>query len=645
MSVFYHIKDITLGTPSHSSGHVTYAGAVYNPPNKLIKPFKVIYKKNKYGQSQFSRLEVMFSKLAQLFLSADSTPSLHLVVDNEKKINNKHITGLAVEHLCYVIEKKEGLQKNFYTLQNPKTVPNFEALKVNKAKNIPYYFLDKLPQGFFANLVKAENNGSLTIDYESLASIFTTAYTMEEDDLHKGNYGFYLVEREGKPQAVFFKIDHDLMFVNSIMSFHTRRPFHLLHGAHAFDITEQDLLSLTCLNNSSNSYWPTKFGYISNPFDNKEYHNYAEIDAFARLGIHPNFIKGKWKFFFKHILISNKLIEKTLEECADKNKAIDRAYIALITQATSARLACLRAVLFSIKEFRDYVKDLNKDDTQALLKEVIPSYLFHESISLQVHESFTHYQDLCKTQSGFVTGDTPLHTAIKLGEYRYDETLSMFVQFIDVKNALGKTPLDVALELFHSKENNPTDVRKNALFIMKHLLENGARKTKKYRESEIDSTVKAYEFINPYKNEISAEMHYRHFKDILRDIGEDHSFSLKFKKNLALDCIRRFIEVNEDHPRCENRLQRLRDDLNAYSSEEESAGVKYIRQLRSQLRGMYGLTSTLWEINKMISLALEHLQTKESRSYSFFSCSARLGTLNISELNADSDINTKSIYF
>jgi hypothetical protein len=621
MVALYHINDITLGPASRASGHEAFLRAIYNPPDEASEPFNIIYKKNKYGCPIFSRFEVRFSQLSQLFLLHNFTPSLRLVVDDDS-----NITGLAVQHLCYVIEKREGLHKNFYRLDEPQSSCDYTAVKATEATKIPYYFLDKLPQGFYARLVQAEVDGHLTIDYESLASILTTSFTLEEDDLHKGNYGFYLVEKDGKPHAVFFKIDHDLMYVDSIMGFHTRRPFHFFHGAHAFDITAEDLISLVNLKHSSNSYWPTKFGYFSNPFDNKEYHNYAEIEAFARLENNLEFNKAKWKSFLKHILIPRELIEQTLKKCADAQNASERANIALISQATTARLARLRAALFSITEFRDYVSTLSEDDTLNLLNEVLPPHLNTGNFAQQVQQSLGQYQELCKPEGGFEEGDTPLHTAIKLGQYRYEETLAMFGQFINIKNKAGQTPLDVALARVDSPEDDVKDMQKDARFIMKHLLINGADKTTAYRESGIGPTLKRYRFKNPYLEGISAKMHYQDFKTILRDIGEDHRLCLKSKKNLALECVKRFIRVNQNQPYFESRLLQLRNDLNGDSSEEECAGVKYIRQLRSnlwiirQLRGQYGMSSTLWEMNDLIDNALEqHNKEKEPNCFSFFS--------------------------
>ena len=610
-AAFYNIKDIILGLPSHS-GHEAYLGAVYRPDSQQI-----VYKKNKYGIASFSRLEVSFSQLAKLFLSPDLTPSQRLVVDDENQV-----VGVAVQHLCYVVENKEGLENAFYTLNNQRVNCKTTKHRITDLTKIPIYFLHNLPQGFYARLVKAEKDNQLTIDYDSLASILATSYTMEEDDLHKGNFGFYLVEREGKPHAVFFKIDHDLMFVDSIMGFHTRRPFHLFHGPSAFDIFAEDLLSFPNLKRSANSYWPTKFGYVANPFDNKEYHSFAEIAAFSRLAKNPTFIRSKWKTFFKHCSIPRSLIETTLKECANIQDPEDRAHIALITQAMVTRLAHLRAVLFSIKEFREFVVSLSDEENEELLREIIPT---NDALEPQIKRTLAQFHTLC-AENGFAEGDTPLHTAIKLGEYRYEESMRMFGHFINVKNKEGKTPLDVALDRINAfAPNVDNNVSIDMRFVMKHLLENGAQKTEAFKRARLDNEIKNYIFAHPFKASIVATSSYTDLQQTLREIGEAHQFCLKYKKNMAIDCIRQWIEVRKSHPDFQRELEQLKQDVNGQSSEAEAAPLKYLRQLQSrlwivrQLRGLYGWTSTQMEINQMIKQARQELYPQETSYFSFFS--------------------------
>lgn len=612
MVAFYNINDITLGTPSHS-GHEAYLDAIYNPRKQ-----KIVYKKNKYGIPSFSRLEISFSQLAKLFLSPDLTPEQYLVL-NEKY----HVVGVAAQHLCYSIQNKESLDQPFYALNEPLHGFSANPRKVTDAAQIPIYFLDKLPQGYFATLIEAEKKGQLSIDYASLASILTTSYTMEEDDLHKGNFGFYMVKKKGKPQAVFFKIDHDLMFVDSIMGFHTRRPFHLFHGPSAFDIIAADLLAFPNLKYSANSYWPTRFGYVANPFDSKEYHSFAENVAFAALADNPEFVKAKWKTFYKHLLIPTELIERTLRDGANTENAVDRAHIALLTQAMVARLAALRAVLFSLKEFREFVVGLDAREHEALLREIIPQ---NHPLEPQIKASLTHFNQLCASTNGFAAGDTPLHTAIKLGEYRYEESTRMFGHFINTPNSAGQTPLDLAVE--QAKRTTLTvaepDIRKDKHVLMQHLLEKGAHKTARFKQAKMDEEISNHQFINPYLPRIKPTLSYENFKNVLRDIGEDHRFCMKYKKNLAIGCINHWIGLRQPHPYFKYELKKLQQDINGKSPEMECAAVKYIRQLRSklwiirQLRGLYGQTSTQSEINHLIEKAMEPFAVKEGNTFAFF---------------------------
>lgn len=638
MVSFYKRRDIKTGDSPSPSGHKVYFSK-YVPEDKDI-----IYKENKHGEAKYSRLEVSFNQLAKLFLSKDLTPSQCLVFDDEG-----NVTGLAVENLRYMIANKEKVanrnapavevkkgrkrkkvekgkegehflanigneEHKFYELKTPEDKANciLTSKTVNFQDEIPFYFLDKLPQGFFAKLVEEEKKDSLKIDYESLASVLVTSYTLEEDDIHKGNYGFYIVLKDGKRQVSFFKIDPDLMFVDSIMSFETRRPFHLLHGHGAFDIKAEDILSFPNLKHSSNSYWPTKFGYVANPFDNKEYHSYADKAAFTSLETNPEFVKGKWKAFYKHSLMPIKLVEKTLIDCCGKKNPSDRAHVALMTQAMAARLANLRAVLYSTIEFRDFIAELPVEEHKALLREIFPNHS-----SKQINNA------LRPIDIKIEEGDTPLHVAIRLGEYRYEDTLRMFGQFINTKNKEGQTPLDVALEVWNS-EPKKRAICKNMRFIMQHLLENGATKTDNYKDSKIDAKIKNYAFTNPYVKKITKKTSYKAFKNILRNIGEDHQFCLKFKKNLAIESINHWIDINKDTPNFYKDLKQLKKDVNGESSADDCAGIKYLRQLRSKLwiirqfRGLYGVSTTQTEINTLIDPVLERLKPKEERCFSFF---------------------------
>ena len=620
MVSLYHIKDIELGK-SLLSGHETYPDATYIPPDKKGKPKKIIFKKNKFGNPQFSQLEIAFSKLAGLFMSGISIPDQKFVVDDSQKI-----VGLGIEHLGYVIEKSEGLDHSFYSLDHSGSIEQLEKKSVQSAEQIPLYFLDKLPPSFFKSLLEAEQSKTLCIDYSSLANIFASSFTLEEDDLHKGNFGFYLVEHDGKPKAVFFKIDHDLMFADSIMSFYFARPSHWLNGDNAFNITAKDLLDFPKIRDSANSYWPTKLSLFPNPWSDKEYHNQDEVAAFAQLKDFPDFKKAKWMSFYKHILLPNELLVQSLNECLDGSNSCDRAQIALLTQATVSRQAQLRTVLFSLKEFRMFLVNLTSEEKKVLLNEIVPDHT-QDNIQLleQLEQTMETHQQLCVSGDGIDEGDTPLHIAIKLGDYRYEETIQKYGHLINKKNNQGKTPLDCAVHRVHSAELHPEDVRQDFRFTMRHLLEHGATQTEEFKLFNKFEKVEYHKFVTSYIDRVVQAKSYDQFKDILRDIGEDHRFCLKNKKNLAIECVARYTKENRANPEFKKILIQLKKDINGHSTKSQCAGLQYIRQLRSklwiirQIRGLFGWTTTQSEMNNIIERELERLKPKESNCFSFFS--------------------------
>ncbi|RUR06828.1 Dot/Icm T4SS effector AnkK/LegA5 [Legionella sp. km772] len=613
----FNINDIELGTPSHA-GHKIYLNACYDLPipNNPLKKKKqhIIFKKNKYDNSDYSRYEVAFSQLAFLLLGKKYTAKQDLVVDAQGKI-----LGVAAEHIHHVIARKESLSPLFYSLDALKFASHLRGKKVISAEEIPVYFLNKLPHGFFAQLIAAEKKGALSIDYRSLASILTGSYTLEEDDLHKGNFGFYIVEKQKRPQVVFFKIDHDLMFANSLMSFYSIRPQHLFYDEHAFDIDAEDLLDFPNLSHSSNTYWPTKLSVIANPWSDKEYNDEMEVEAFARLADNKEFKKAKWLSFYKHILIPSELNEAVLEHCFNKDKAADRAHMALIVQAMTARQAKLKALLFSLPEFRHFIKELAIKEKYNLFREILSACPKLLKPQLSAHlKSQLFAKEYLGYASTIEEGDTALHIAIKLGDFRYEETLGAFAHLINKKNKAGKTPLDCALELLTKQEEaHPQDVRKDLRLTMKYLVQYGASQSRAFKRFNEKEDLENYQFQTPYLNRAMQCTDYALLKELLRDLGEDHRYCLKFQKKIAVACIKQFIACNKDSSLLPAALLRLKKEIS-----EEVPELKYIRQLRSslwiirQLRGLYGWTSTQGEINDLVSQALGDV--KPARTYTFF---------------------------
>lgn len=584
----FQLQQFHLGKPQRA-GHTVYLDAQLLPAEQEQYNAKYILKKNKHNKILASYLEMAFSQLTKLFLAPGLTATQNLVVDE-----NQQVWGLASEHLCYVIGSKQHTNI-YYQLVNPQVGDQVEPVSCSHSDEIPLYFFDKLPHGFFENLIKSDSG--LSVDYASLAHIMATSYFLEEDDLHKGNFGFYIIQEHGKPRLKFFKIDHDLMFIDSIMSRTSNRFFHWLQTEHSFDITARDLLNFPNLKDSANHYWPTKKNSFYRPCQTKAYCKTSEVLSFSSLAEVPEFKQAKWLAWYKHILMPAELMHESLQAGYDVNDPYERAQLALIMQASIARQKQLQAVLFSIPEFRHFVRTLPKKNKQNLLSEIAGAdSVLRNSLEQQIDRYAGSYY-------GFVKGDTPLHVAIKLGEYRYEETFKMFGSFINDKNNAGQSPLDCAVKLVRTQKSPAKKVSQDGRNIIKHLLENDALVCD--AKAKYKKAADGYHFASPYLKQANKVKDYTQLQDLLTAIGEDHSYSLKLKKQLAISCIKACIKAKP--PALASMLLQLKQQVNAHQT--QAGGLAYIRQLRSglwiirQIRGLYGMSSTLWTINNVVQEA------------------------------------------
>ena len=227
MPSFYRQMDIYLGSLPQHFGHVVYPHAKYK--QACCEAIPIIYKESKKANPELTRFEVAFGELARLFLAPNLTPP-QVLVKNEKN----EIIGLACEHISHTIARRHILPNVFYQLQQEHGRQRFSEVDSHDPSEIPYYFLSEFPKGFFNTLSSAAKGGRICLDMASLAHVLTTSYTLEEDDLHKGNFGFYVVQKQSKPHVVFFKIDHDMMLADSVMSHCHTRWINWFHGAGAF---------------------------------------------------------------------------------------------------------------------------------------------------------------------------------------------------------------------------------------------------------------------------------------------------------------------------------------------------------------------------------------------------------------------------
>lgn len=599
MTVFFkqhHLKqdEISLGDKHQRYGHVVHVHALYRP--QLGNPELVVYKENKSASAELSSFEVSFSQLARLFFQHDLTPPQILV-----KNNLGEIVGLASEHLSHTIARRELLPNVFYRIEPQEGGLSLFSSEIRDAKDLPFYFLNELPRSFFASLLSLRQEGKIELNLESLASVLTGSYTLEEDDLHKGNLGLYVVKKNGKPEVVFVKVDHDLMLADSVMSHCHSRLFNWLNGEGAFEVTARDLRRFPYLKDSQNYYWPTTKRHRLTR-NSKAYTEDSEVEAFQALANDPTFNQFKWQEFYRHILIEPEMMEQSLARHLEKDQPDQRAKIALITQSVVTRLSKLRAVLFTIPEFRAYVKSLDAKHMESLVDSIVCE---DTSYRARILSNIRQQQTLC---NDFVEGDTPLHAAIRLKDYRYHDTWQSFGHFVNKKNSQGKTPFDIAQEL--PGELWSEDVRRSQVGTLAHL--NAMMKSR-----DEDGLYEDYLYQDHYPEkafEIESAMD---LKLLLQALGEDHRYSLKMQKELAVCCVKRFIAAHQKNPDLLEMLEALKIELNGKADTPPAPELQFIRQLRSQLwivrivRGLLGGTSTQVQLNHLLDEAIQNASPQE----------------------------------
>ncbi len=623
--LFKNIKGFLISPPKKDSGHVVHQVEYVDDKQQAVSAF---FKENKNGNPEASHKEVAFSELARLFMQPHSTPEYHLV----KNAQNQTV-GVISHHINLSIVQKvnihaEQFKKIDYSDKTKKY--QYKNVTVTKPDDIPCQFLNTLPADFFAHLMAEKEKGTLSVDMESLASALAGKYTLEEDDLHKGNFGIYTLVKDNKPHIVFFNIDHDLMLSDSIMSFLDMRISNWSYGEKAFNITANDLLNFPDLQDSANHYWPT-YKRLIVPDDTKTFSSQAERTAFADLKNDPEFNRYKWKRFLKCILIPEPLMRKALAIHLDEHNAKDVAEISLITQALNERTMKLRAVLLSIPEFRFYLNSTHGQNDIKAIQQEFSDYMAESlpkqndiatSLLNQINKKSAQYVSVCSNNSSYPieAGDKPLHVCIKLGEFRFDESKKAFYSDLNTPNPVNrKLPIDIAAEMamtykIGSEKINPGQ---DPFCIIRHLLSEGARMTPK-----VNTVLKAkginienYQFQSQYyERDIK---NYTELKTLIAEISKDPNLSLKTKKIIAVNVIQQQIKLLDAQ-----ELKQFKNDLNGTANTPIAPEFLFISQLRSSLwivraiRGLYGNSSTKSEINTLINQAQP--QAAEN-TYRFFS--------------------------
>lgn len=605
------IQEITPDSDLNRTEHKNHK--LYSTPDSqdASQTIPIIYKEKKSKDPRIVLNEVVFSELARLYMLPQTTPAYHLVVDNNT------ITGLACHNIQYTINKNSN-PRPFKSIQFSKeTGYVFKDIEVNSTKDIPYKFLNELPQDIFSYLMKEKNKGTLSIDMDSLASTLVGKYFLEEDDLHRGNIGIYIVTKDGKPHIRFFNIDHDMMLCNSITSFFHFRTANLGLGSHAFNITLRDILNFPDLEDSENHYWPTRKRFMVRYGDNKIYALPEERAAFRNLKNDPEFKRYQWKRFLKSLITPDQLIHQALNRHLDPSNPEHMAEIHLITHSLHERKRKLEATLFCIPEFRDYLHSSQGNDDLQNLKQELDSYMCEiplkqnnliESIQQEVNQRVTSYLNFSDPLKKYPIPkeDSPLHMTIRLGNYHYEQSILAFGNSINQENAQGDRPIDIAAQLAAayvpgSEKINPA---KDPFAVMKHLISHGAQISPK-TQSVLDAKgirLEDYEFKSQYYDQEVKD--YSTLKMLITQIGQDSYLSLKSKKIVTVNLVKQHI----DHLSFEERGL-FQQDLNGSSEKPIAPEYLFISQLRSSLwiirmiRGLYGNSSTRMELNDLIEAA------------------------------------------
>lgn len=530
-----------------------------------------------------SLLEVGFSAAASIFIKPGLTPRANIIIENQG--SQSKVVGVASENFnvnvkqqmdkgtsCYIVDAKNWEYKQIVVditqanidAERSKLVDvdiiSDDSLKVKlqlQKINAGVNFLDRMPKNFFAELMQKHDRGDVTVDMESLASIFTASYVLEEDDLHKGNIGFYVTDAQDgstKKKFIFFKIDHDLMFADSIMSQKDMRVANIFYTRDSFKMSTRDLDGFPDLRDSGNHYWPTKKRFMS--FGDKAYDS-GEIQAFAQLRTNPSFEEAKWKYFLKSALMTRDLIDQSLTAHLDPEADLDK--INVIKHSIWERIAQLKECLLASEKFKEYLAEKGDRAFEEIKVEIFLHCTSElkinkvelERVGQQLQESFDMMKK-CATEEGL----SALHKSILLDRYAFSPVLKPTKEDVDVVMAYVK---------LHEETNKPEAFK--FACIAQHLIKRLDRSDLSSAQSTILCQFKKH-YLNP-----EAIKTHKEFEDAANKIRASN-LPLKQQKNEILAVLKQS-KLSID------ALKELKENLK--KDEPDSPALKFIAQLRSEL--------------------------------------------------------------
>lgn len=544
---------------------------------------------------EHSMMEAAAGEVTRFFTGSRFSGRHNLVVDEA----GKHIIGVAPHDFSNQIRQEIAQGTTVLAireLQQPKgaqilTPANWKTPVAESNLREGYAFLDEQPQNTFDTLIALRKKGQIDIDMDSLASILTAAYVMEEDDLHKGNIGYFVTKTDnGKPTVHFFKIDHDLMFADSIMSRRHQRALATWdYTDKAFRLTADDIKNFPDIHAQGFHYWPTqKRTFVKG---DKAYTNAKERQEFAALKDDPDFKVAKIKYLLKFTLLPREYIDQILLYHMDP--VTDADNFTLIQTALNERLSELRRVFFTSEEFQTLHsteqgrQQLAKafEDTKTELWnaycELYPENKTDLHIKAEMVSALTYQWGIIENAENL----SAIEQHVLLGDYDFQTQYSDE----DLLKGLAKASQQFEHHMRNLKEQVDAFRFANIMFDMQQKL---SPTTSIPHELEQSLQKAKHCIIGQYlqPNEITTFMQFKAQVELIRRAG----LPLKQQKAATVQLLKAATKFTDPE-----ELNKLAQALDRHHLDPQ---LKFIRQLRSELwiirllRKAYGYSSTASEI-------------------------------------------------
>ena len=334
-------------------------------------------------------------------------------------------------------------------------------------------FFSKLNEKFFTEIIQKKSQ-QYEVDHDSLAEVLTGSYLLEEDDLHKDNIGIYfekIDDNDLKFKIKFFKIDHDLMFTESVLSHNGvgRLEKKLAFKRNFFTIHPDDLLKFPNVRHTDQHHIVNRTRFIKRNLHKTKNKSYTLIENYAFISLKDNadFKKAKWEHWVRQAYFSTDNIKKILEDTTSIEELTEETK----NMMEQAKMETLRAAV----------------NRKRLLKLHLLSSPKIKAEILKLNE----FKEIKKDYKAVKEGDTAIHVAVRTRTlfahdlYHSGNANHFKSSPVNQKNSENKTALDVWFDTVISNANEnkssstsdnpiPTTPTANEYVMLFELLEHGA---------------------------------------------------------------------------------------------------------------------------------------------------------------------------